>query len=463
MSAVTDILVIGGGLAGLSALTSAAESGASGVLLERTASLGGSTVLSSGLMAFAGTDEQASAGIEDDVERLRHDLLETGRFRNDESLVDEYCAKQLDTYSWLKALGVQFGVAHAGSGKAVPRSHPVDTASVIDTLGRHARVLGAEIRCNVRVRRLLVEGEQVVGVRAEIGDDEVDVRAGAVVLASGGFTQSEELLERFAPAMEHALRAGGAGNTGDGLLMAAKVGAGLADMAFVKGTFGIFPWRSAAEEGTGILAVYKGAIAVNGYGERFINESLPYKVMGDACLAQPEALAFQIFDENVLVQSDASVPIYNFRRRLEAGQVRRADTLEELAEQLGIPADALCSTVTGYNQRLRDGAPDALGRTTLCGGVGKPTPLDTPPYYGFPSTTVVLATYCGVRVDNETRVLDVFGTVIPGLYAAGEVTGGFHGDGYVTGSSLGKSAVFGRIAGRRATAFALGSLTSVAR
>ena len=95
--------------------------------------------------------------------------------------------------------------------------------------------------------------------------------------------------------------------------------------------------------------------------------------------------------------------------------------------------------------------------------MGKPTPLDTPPYYGFPSTTVVLATYCGVRVDNETRVLDVFGTVIPGLYAAGEVTGGFHGDGYVTGSSLGKSAVFGRIAGRRATAFALGSLTSVAR
>lgn len=445
-----DVIVLGGGLAGVCAALGAAEAGARVLLAERRAELGGSTVLSAGLNAYAGTDEQREAGVEDSVELLRHDLVETGRHLNDPTLVDTYCANQLDTYRWLRGHGVAFGAPRAASGQSVPRSHPGDTSAMISTLSRLARERGAEIRYRTRARRLLVDDDRVVGVLADTEDGEREIRAGAVTLTTGGFSRNPELLARYAPAMAKAVPGGGAGSTGDGLLMAAKVGAGVIDTPYIKGTFGIFPWRHAAEEGTGILAVYKGAIAVNGEGERFCDESLPYKEIGDACLAQPEAMAFQVFDADVLAESDSEVAIYDIASRLDAGQIQRADTWAELAEKLGIPAGALERTVADYNERITAGTPDRFGRTTLSGGVGTPKPLVTAPFYGFPSTTTVLATYCGVTIDPEARVRDVFGDVIPGLYAAGEVIGGLHGAGYVTGTSLGKSAIFGRIAGTSA-------------
>lgn len=451
-----DVIVIGGGLAGLCALNAALEGGCTARLIEKTNALGGSTVLSSGLVALTGTDEQASHGVVDSLELLRQDLTETGRGHCNSDLIDVYCREQLDTYRWMQSLGIQFGAPHAGSGQSVPRSHPIDTWNAIQTLARQARSLGAMIDVGVHARRLVTDGPRVVGVVVDERTKSREITARAAVLASGGFSRSEKMLRRFAPAMSRALRAGGEGNTGDGLLMASKIGAGLADLAFVKGTFGIFPFRSAAEEGTGILAVYKGAIVVNGYGERFINESLPYKILGDACLAQPESIAFQIFDSTTMECSDSAVAIYNFKRRLEAGQVVQAGSVSELAEKLGIDVEPLVATVRRYNEAVSSGASDAFGRSTLVGGVGRPRPIEIAPFYGFPSTTVVLATYCGVTFDEQTRVTDVYGDVIDGLYAAGEVTGGFHGDGYVTGSSLGKSAIFGRVAGREAAQSAKG-------
>jgi Succinate dehydrogenase/fumarate reductase, flavoprotein subunit len=448
-----DVVVAGGGLAGASAAAAAAERGASVLLLEKNPAPGGSTVLSSGLNAYAGTDEQAAAGIADDAELLRRDLLETGGHRNEASLVDAYCREQLATYRWLRGHGVAFGAPLAAAGQSVPRSHPVDTAAMIETLLRVAGSHGAEIRHRCAARRLELSGGRVTGLRVADRDGaEHLVEAGAVVLATGGFSRSPALIERFAPRMAKAIKAGGSGSTGDGLLMACKVGAGLADLPYIKATFGVFPWPSPAEEGHGLLAVYKGAIAVNGHGERFTDESLPYKEIGDACLAQPEGIAFQIFDAPVLDTANPDVPIYDFEPRLRAGQFQRAGTLPELADLLGIPGAALQATVDDYNARIAAGEPDRFGRRTLSGGVGERKPIDTPPFYGYPCTAVLLATYGGITVDAEARVLDVFGDPIPGLYAAGEVTGGFHGAGYVTGTSLGKSAIFGRVAGITACA-----------
>ena len=449
-----DVVIVGGGLAGLCALNAALEIGARATLIEKTSSLGGSTVLSSGLMAFADTDEQHHEGIEDSPQKFRADLVVTGLHQNDPALLDVFENEQYSTYLWLKKVGVSFGQPHGGSGQSVPRSHRIDTWKLVTDLARRARELGGQIEVGVSASKLLTSAGRVIGVTASCERGEEKIRAGAVVLTSGGFSRNEELLAKVAPAMAPALRAGGDGNTGDGFLMARAIGAGQADMAFVKGTFGIFPFRSSAEEGTGILVVYKGAIAVNGFGNRFIDESLPYKLLGDACLAQPASLAYQIFDAQVMGESESSVPIYDFRRRLDAGQIRQSETLEELAVELGIDESNLLETVNSYNHAIENGETDSFNRTTLCGGVGKPVALMKPPFYGYPSTTVVLATYCGVTVDRASRVTDVRGDAIPGLYAAGEVTGGFHGNGYVTGSSLGKSAVFGRIAGNRAAQFA---------
>jgi fumarate reductase flavoprotein subunit len=448
----TDVVIAGGGMAGLAALLTVVEAGADAVLLERRNDLGGSTVLSSGLLAFAGTAEQAAGGICDSADLLGRDLLEAGRHRNSVELVDAYCEHQLDTYRWLVERGTVFGQPHAASGQSVPRSHPIDTSATVQGLAKRARAAGGRIEFGARARRLRTEGGRVTGVIADGGDGPMEIRAAATVLATGGFSRSAELMTRFAPAMEQALRHGGAGSTGDGLLMACKLGAGLADLPYVKGTFGIFPWASAGEEGTGILAVYKGAIAVNGLGERFVNESLPYKEIGDACLAQPGQVAFQVFDAAVLAASDAAVPIYDFRKRLAHRQVQQADTIAGLADKLGLPPESLTKTIEEYNARIAVGQPDPFGRETLSGGVGVPVPLITPPFYGFPSATVVLATYAGVTIDASARVLDVFGDPIPGLYAAGELTGGLHGAGYVTGTSIGKSAIFGRIAGAVAAA-----------
>ncbi|MGH8961308.1 MAG: FAD-dependent oxidoreductase [Jatrophihabitantaceae bacterium] len=446
-----DVVVLGGGLAGACAADAAGEQGARVLLLEKRGVLGGSSVLSAGLIAYADTEEQRAAGIHDSAELLRRDLIEVGKHRADEALIERYCTEQADTYRWLREHGAVFGAPRAASGQSVPRSHPVDIAALIDRLVSRARGRGARLSYRARATRLLMDGaEHAVGVRIEGRDGTRDVRAGAVVIATGGFVRSPQLLARFAPAMDLALKAGGEANTGDGLLMGCKVGAGLADTPYVKGTFGIFPWPSPAEGGHGILAVYKGAIAVNGEGHRFIDESLPYKEIGDACLAQTEGIAFQILDDSVLAQTDPEVPIYDFAPRLAAGQLQQADTLGGLAELLGIPTDALQHSVEDYNERIARGEPDAFGRATLSGGVGRPRPIQGPPYYGYPCTSVLLATYCGLTVDTTAHVVDVFGERIHGLFAAGEVTGGFHGAGYVTGTSLGKSAVFGRIAGREA-------------
>ena len=449
-----DVLVLGAGQAGLTAAVAAAQQGARVLLLEKRDIIGGSTAMSSGLTAYAGTDEQRALGIEDSVEALRQDILETGRFKNDVQLVDAYCREQLTTYRWLKDLGVRYGAVHAASGQSVPRSHSTDPSTMVDTLLRRALELGVRIAYEVRAFELLTEERRVVGVRAEIHGSLHEIEAAAVVLATGGFSRNPELLDRFVPQMVDAIHGGAPGSEGDGLLMGWRLGADFRDMPYIKGTFGITPGDEPRESGTGILAVYKGAIAVNLDGRRFVDESLPYKVLGDACLAQPDSVAYQVFDQQVMDREDASVEIYWFSGRLATGLLLRADTLDELAALIGIPAAALRDTVDRYNAAARGDVDDELGRSHLSGRVGTPTPLDTPPYYAHLSGTSVLATYCGLTVDAQTHVIDVYGEAIPGLYAAGEITGGFHGNGYVTGTSVGKAGVFGRLAGLAAAAYA---------
>ena len=446
------VLVLGGGLAGAAALLAAAEAGQYAVLLEKTEAFGGSTVRSAGLSAFVGTDEQHDQGISDSVDLLRSDLLETGGHVNDEALVDLYCERQLDTYRWLKGHGVRYGHIHAASGQSAPRSHPSDTTAMLRGLFAAAGRLGARLVTGADVVRILHDGTRVTGVLVERDGARHEVLADAVVLATGGFSRDRAMLETFAPQMAQALLAGGDGNHGDGLRMAMKLGAGLRDLPYVKGTYGIFHEPHPAEDGTGILAVYKGAIAVNRAGHRFVDESIPYKALGDASLAQPTARTWQVFDARVMAESNDEVPIYDFAGRERADMLVVADTVEELAAGLGTEPGVLEATIADYNARIARGERDAFGRVHLVGGVGERRPLAVPPYYAQLSGTVVLATYCGVTVDTSMRVLDVFGEPIERLYAAGELVGGFHGAGYMTGTSIGKSAIFGRVAGTAAAA-----------
>jgi fumarate reductase flavoprotein subunit len=449
-----DVVVVGAGQAGLTAAVSAAQQGARVLVLEKLSHAGGSTAMSSGLTAYAGTDEQAALGIDDSVESLRADILATGLHKNDESLVDVYCTHQLATYRWLTGMGVEYGHVHAAAGQSVPRSHATDPSRMIDTLLTKADELGVGVVYAVRAFQLMLTDAVVTGVLCEVNGTLTEVAAGSVVLATGGFSRNPELLERFVPQMAHAIHGGAAGSEGDGLLMGWKAGADFRDTPYVKGTFGIYPGDDPREGGTGILAVYKGAIAVSQAGRRFVDESAPYKAIGDACLALPEHVAWQVFDQTTMDKDDPEVHIYWFSGRLATGLLATAATLEELADIMGVPIETFLQTVQDYNAAVRGERPDEFGRTSLSGSSERPTEIATGPFYAHLSGASVLATYCGLTIDPETRVLDVYGEEIPGLFAAGEVTGGFHGAGYVTGTSVGKAGVFGRLAGLAAATYA---------
>lgn len=444
-----DVIVVGGGAAGWAAALAAAQGGAAVALFEKLAESGGSSALSGGCLAFAGTDLQVAAGVEDSPDKLFEDLREVGQFVNDEALVRTYCDAQNATYAWLKDAGVPFSpVIETASGQSVPRVHTVDPADMVRVLRAAAEATGrVEYLPSTSVEALRQDDTgRVCGVRLANAAD-VDARMG-VILASGGFARNAALLEQYAPNYVEAVIVAGAGSNGDGLRMGAAAGAALADMAYIKGTFGKHPTDETNDHS--LQAVYKGAIAVNQDGQRFINESISYKLLGDAVMAQPWHTAYQIMDQGIFDSGDDRVRILDFGRRLEEGLFYVADTLDDLARQIEIEPEVLTATVARYNGYVDAGSDPEFGRTSLVHHHGQLRRIETAPFYAYPSTAVVFGTYCGLRIDSSARVLREDGSAIAGLYAAGEVTGGFHGAAYMTGSALGKAVVFGRIAGSTA-------------
>jgi flavocytochrome c len=451
----TDVIVVGGGLAGYCAALEAAASGARVLLFEKEPEVGGSSVLSGGFFAFAGTDMQKAAGVDDTNERLYADLRKAGGEQNDERLLRVYVDQQLATYDWLRQNGVTFKPLQLSSAQSVPRTHPVDPQALIGRLRALAEQTGrVETLLNCAVGRLLQDapGGRVTGARVNINGKEESVRARhGVVLAAGGFSRNEEMLKQFVPHQARGVRYGGAGNVGDGIRMAWALGAGVRDMVFIKGTFGYHPnARTQAGRDWTKLPVYRGAIAVNKQAKRYVDESKSYKLLGDAVLQQPDAIAYQIFDQGIMDSAADGVPPFDFRSAQKRGLVFQADTLEELAGQIGVDAAQLAATVARYNGFVANGIDEDFGRDGLSTHYGKLVRIEHAPFYAYPSTSGIIATYCGLTVDAETRVLNVFGEPIAGLFGAGELMGGFHGVAYMTGSSLGKCVIFGRIAGRNA-------------
>lgn len=442
-----DLVVVGGGAAGFAAAAAATEGGAQVILLEKLAQPGGSSALSGGCLAFAGTELQAKNGVEDSAELLFRDLIEVGKHENDAALVRAYADHQLATYHWLVERGVVFSPAlETAAGQSVPRVHTLDPADLVRQLHARAEATG-RLRYfpDTAGQSLIREDGVVTGVIAADGRRFTGRR---VLLASGGFAKDAAQIHAFAPQYREAVFVAGAGSTGDGLRMARKLGADLRDMAYIKGTYGKHPTDETNDHS--LQAVYKGAIAVNQDGRRYVDESLSYKLLGDACMAQPWHTTYQILDQDIFEQGDDRVRILDFGRRLEEGLFVVADTLAELAVQLEIPADRLEETVARYNGFVDAGEDLDFGRRHLVHQFGALRRIARAPFYAYPSTAVVFGTYCGLRVDPEGRVIDVDGEVIEGLYAAGEVIGGFHGAAYMTGSALGKAVVFGRLIGEAA-------------
>jgi fumarate reductase flavoprotein subunit len=473
-----DVIVIGGGGAGMCAAIEACDAGARVLLVEAAAQLGGSTALSGGVYYAAGTSVQRAAGIAGDgADAMYEYYLTLNQWRVDPAVVRVLSDEAAPGVEWLISLGVEFRPQdlYVSGVESVARGHQAwgNGAAIAAALERAVRTRmqteraaarGAakssgtiELALGNRVESLLFRDGAVRGVRAN-GEE---ATAASVVLASGGFGHSAELLARHYPeataAGDWAWCISAPTCVGDGLRMAEQVGASLGG------------------ENRGLLLTTPGfhkqlevyvpgwLIYVNAQGRRFVDETAAYAVMAGVVKEQG-GRCWAVFDEATRAQAKPA-PRYAdafasgvvhlnwvadvLAQEIARGKILRADSLEALAKGAGIAPGALASTVAGYNADCAAGRDGAFFKDA-----SELRPIATPPFYAAEiRPAIVCLTSCGPRITPDARVLDQNERPIPGLFAAGEVTGNVLGERYVGGgNSIANAIVFGRIAGRSASA-----------
>ena len=464
-----DVIVIGGGGAGLSAAIRAAEAGAKVLVVEAGDKMGGSTALSGGVYYAAGTSVQQARGIRDDTpDAMFEYYLTLNQYRVEPALARVLCDHAAPGLEWLISLGVQFDPAdlYASGVESVPRGHKAKengaeiAARLEGAASHHDKV---DFALKTRVQHLLVdETGRVIGEHA--GD--VDVTAGAVVIASGGFAQNPEKLHRYYPeAAVHGDWTWGISApdcVGDGLDMGLAVGADV--IGYNRGLLLTTPGFYKDLE----VFVPGWIVYVNRDGRRFINETTEYAVMSGVVKEQVGGTCFAIFDDATRATAkpnqayaaamEAGIITLNWitdvlDQQIESGKILKAHTLEELAVLAGIRGDALATTVATYNRDCEAGTDSQFFKDpSVMQAVKKP------PYYAAEiRCAIVCLTSTGLRIDSQAHVLTTADQPIPGLYAAGETSGGVLGERYIGGgNSIANAVVFGQIAGANAAADALG-------
>lgn len=436
-----DIVIVGAGGAGLSAAVAAAEtSSLKIVVLEKQGIIGGNTNYSTGGINAAETDYQHNLGIEDSKQLFYDDTMRGGKYENNPSLVRNFVDNAPVTISWLTTLGADLTDVGLMGGSSVRRTHRPQGGSAI---GPHLMKIlkeasdknNIEIRTSNKVVGLVAEGGVVKGVNVQNADGSTyTLRAKAVIIATGGFGANLEMVARLQPSLSGFATLNHPGATGDAFDWVTPLGGALIQMKNIQ----IHPTAEATNHILITEAVRgNGAILVNYYGRRFVNEMETRDVVSAAILSQPNGEAFLIFDQGVRT-SLASIETYANQHLLKEGA-----TVGELAGFIGVSADALTATVNRYNAQQKTGVDDDFGRSA----VEMPVALETAPYYAVCVTPAIHHTMGGLSVNTSTQVLKADGTPIPGLYAAGEVTGGLHGANRLGGNGVADIVVNGRLAG----------------
>jgi flavocytochrome c len=454
-----DVVVVGAGIAGLSAALEAAEGGASVVVVDMWSIFGGHAVLSHGGLCIVATPVQEKMGVQDSPELAAKDFLEWGEDANEDWVRYYVVHSREQIYDWLTAKGVTFSGALRIPGNSVARFHePVGRGlSLVSAVYRDA-VSHPNIRFvwNFEVDRLVVEKgrvEGIEGVHLRTGERE-SFRAPAVVLATGGFQSNLEMVRTYWPDgvrfPEGILAGSGLNALGSGHRVAEKAGAVLHNMDHQWNYATGLPDPRYPDLRRGLNASNNSSIWVNAQGKRFVDEVSDVKNEFSSLLAQEPARYWAVFDEKAkrnlaITGSDwADFAVVEEVIFGNSDIVKSAPTLGELAKKAGLPEDALVATVARWNRMVKEGKDEDFARRVL------PGPIDTPPFYAATFFPLARKSMGGILIDAETHVLDKDGRPIPGLFAAGEVSGfgGINGKAGLEGTFLGPSIVTGRVAGR---------------
>ena len=447
----TDIVIVGGGGAGLAAAASAHQNGAKVLVIEKLAQTGGSTALSGGGISAPGTRFQKEKGIKDSKESWMKLWKERQGSSNENAMypnyevVDKFMDESIVTTEWLvDYVKYEYGVIAGFGMDPVERLHfpvPQDgvgggtilTTSIKNFLDGEM----VEVLTETKVTDLIVDqAGNVTGVLAEGKAGKVTVNAKKVILAAGGFAKNEELLERFVPKAKGTseLSRASAGSTGDGIIMAEKVGAAVYEEPWVIG-LGI----STRVPGTGGLMMDWAKVYVNTKGERYTNEQIHYAIATNKLLEQDGTwvvMDSSTANKALIASLDAVMP---------SQEVVKADSLKDLAKAMNVPEATFSKTMETYNQGVKAGV-DAMGKTKdfLAG-------VEAAPYYAVKAYPMTMGTFGGVKTNDSFQVIKADGSVIKNLYATGENANKvLYNQVYMSGSAVQFALTSGRIAGEHA-------------
>lgn len=435
-----DIVVIGGGGAGMTAAIQAVQDGATDVVvLEKMPVTGGNTTRSTGGLNAAGTKYQEADGIEDSVELFVEDTMKGGKDLNDKELVTVMAENSSDAVDWVNDIGGDLSVVGMFGGASVKRIHrPSDTSAVgpmlMKALNAKAEELGIPVLLETKAEKILLDDKGAVcGVQATDKDgNEMNIDCTAVILATGGFGANSDMVVEYKADLAGFCTTNHPGATGDGIAMAKEVGAAFVDMEQIQTHPTVNPDTTTMYT-EGVRG--NGAILVNKEGKRFVNELETRDVVSAAILEQTDGVCYLLFDQAVR-ESLKAIEGY-----INAGIVEEADTPEALGEAIGIDGAALAETLKTYGGYQAAGKDDEFGRDSM------ELPLDQPKYYAALCAPAIHHTMGGVKINTSAEVLKEDGSTIPGLFAAGEITGGVHGANRLGGNAVSDIVVFGRIAG----------------
>lgn len=433
-----DAIIVGSGGTGLAAAIQAHQYGLNVAILEKNSFLGGNTMRASSGMNAAESIVQARLGINDSMQKFYDETLKGGGYMNDREMLHYFVEHAPLAIAWLEDLGIKVDDLTITGGMSKKRTHRPSSmapigAFLVNNLLKLADEHHIPIFIDSKVTNLLQDKDKkITGVEV---NKEHQVRAKAVLLATGGFGAAKDLIAKYRPDLRDYKTTNQAGATGDGLKLADKVGAQLEQLELVQ----VHPTVQQDTDHAYLIGEAvrgEGAILVDRDGERFINELSTRKIVSNAITETPEHSAYLIFDQGVRDRVKA-IEFYDSINLVVYGS-----TIEELAENIKVPAANLKKTLQSWNEAVKKNSDTEFGRTT---GMAS---LDHAPYYAIHIAPAIHYTMGGIHIAPDTRVYDTNGNFIAGLYAAGEVSGGLHGNNRIGGNSIAETIIFGREAGK---------------